>query len=216
MPFDLNVALRVIAAPNSALAQVRDNEEGYFAQSVGIFVLASVLGALLFLPFAATPIDYPGDAGIPSWPNAALFVGANMLTGLASVLLIYFTGRMLGGNRSWKKVFSVIFHTYVLVFPMIATLAALAFLISGPPLWDLLAAMDDPLLLESGADAFMAEPILYYIALVILVAVAFAAWILVVSVKAVKVVNGFGTAKALGIVVLALVISSIATFPINM
>ena len=217
MYFDLNLALRVIAAPNSAFAQIRDSVEGFFAQSVGIFVLSSILSALLFLPFAATPIDYPADAGIPtSWPNAALFVGANMLTGLVSVLLIYFIGRMLGGSRNWRKVFSVVFHTYVLVFPMIATLAALALLMPGPPLWDLLAAMDEPLPPESGADALIAESLFYYIALVILVAVAFAAWILVVSVKAVKTVNGFGTAKAFGVVVLATVVSAIGTFPINM
>jgi len=56
--FDLNVILRVITAPNSAFAQIRDNEEKYFGQSIGIFVLASVLSVLILLPFVMIPLHH--------------------------------------------------------------------------------------------------------------------------------------------------------------
>jgi hypothetical protein len=55
--FDLNVILRVIAAPNSAFAQIRDNEEKYFVSSIGIFLFASVIGLLVMIPFLMMPLD---------------------------------------------------------------------------------------------------------------------------------------------------------------
>jgi hypothetical protein len=49
-----------------------------------------------------------------------------------------------------------------------------------------------------------------------IVAIGFVAWVLVVSVKAVKTLNGFGTAKAFGLIILVMIISSIITTPLGM
>ena len=55
--FDLNIILRVITAPNSAFAQIRDNEERYFASSIGVFLFASVIGLLVMAPFVMMPLN---------------------------------------------------------------------------------------------------------------------------------------------------------------
>ena len=57
MSFNLDIILRVITAPNSAFAEIRDNEDKYFVPSVGLFLFTSALGALVLLPFVMIPFD---------------------------------------------------------------------------------------------------------------------------------------------------------------
>jgi len=124
--FDLNVFLQVITAPNSAFAQIRDNEERYFASSIGVFLIASVIGLLVIAPFVMMPLDdayYETfeendiDVDIPtSGSDIVLFVGISIITGIISNVLFYFIGKKLGGNTNWKKVFSVMFYAYVQSF----------------------------------------------------------------------------------------------------
>ena len=216
--FDPNVILRVITAPNSAFAQVRDNEEKYFAQSIGLLVFTSILGALLLVPFIMIPLDDLYFEGVDddNFPTAntdvILFVGINTLNGLFSAVLFYFIGKKIGGNTNWKKVFSVIFHTHVPLIPMSVILSILLFL-----MMDSIASIDSSLLMELDEDEeqilSLIGPMLGYVGLFVTVTIAFVVWIFVVSVKAVKTVNGFGTAKAFGLIILVVIISSIVTAP---
>ncbi|MDH3779540.1 MAG: YIP1 family protein [Nitrosopumilus sp.] len=216
--FDPNVILRVITAPNSAFAQVRDNEEKYFAQSIGLLVFTSILGALLLVPFIMIPLDDLYFEGVDddNFPtdntDVILFVGINTLNGLFSAVLFYFIGKKIGGNTNWKKVFSVIFHTHVPLIPMSVILSILLFL-----MMDSIASIDSSLLIELDEDEeqilSLIGPMLGYVGLFVTVTIAFVVWIFVVSVKAVKTVNGFGTAKAFGLIILVMIISSIVTAP---
>ena len=216
MYFDPNVILRVITAPNSAFTQIRDNEEKYFAQSIGLLVFTSILEALMLIPFIMIPLDeayFEGvdDANFPTDnTDVILFVGINILSGFISAVLFYFIGKKIGGNTNWKKVFSVIFHTHVPLIPMSVILSILLFL-----MMDSIASIDSSLFIEIDEDEeqilSLVGPILGYVGLFVIVAIAFVAWIFVVSVKAVKTVNGFGTAKALGLIILVMIISSIVT-----
>lgn len=218
MYFDPNVILRVITAPNSAFTQIRDNEEKYFAQSIGLLVFTSILGALMLIPFIMIPLDeayFEGvdDANFPTDnTDVILFVGINILSGFISAVLFYFIGKKIGGNTNWKKVFSVIFHTHVPLIPMSVILSILLFL-----MMDSIASIDSSLFIEIDEDEeqilSLVGPMLGYVGLFVIVAIAFVAWIFVVSVKAVKTVNGFGTAKALGLIILVMIISSIVTAP---
>ena len=223
--FDPNVILRVITAPNSAFAQIRDNEEKYFASSIGLFLFASVIGLLVMIPFVMMPLDdayyetfeeNDVDVDIPAdWIDVILFVGISIVTGIISNVLFYFIGKKLGGNTSWKKVFSVLFYAYVPVIPMMMVLSVLMFL-----MWGSLTAIDPSYLMESDADESeifsLIGPALVYVGLMAIAAIGFMIWIFVVSVKAVKTVHGFGTAKAFGLVILVIVISSFITAPLSM
>ena len=220
MYFDPNVILRVITAPNSAFAQILDNEEKYFAQSIGLLIFTSILGSLLLIPFIMIPLDeayFEGvdDANFPTGnTDVSLFVGINILSGFISAVLFYFIGKKIGGNTNWKKVFSVIFHTHVPLIPMSVILSILLFL-----MMDSIASIDSSLLIELDEDEeqilSLIGPMLGYVGLFVIVAIAFVVWIFVVSVKAVKTVNGFGTAKAFGLIILVMIISSIVTAPFS-
>ena len=224
--FDLNVILRVITAPNSAFAQVRDNEEKYFVSSVGLFLFASVIGLLVIVPFVMIPLDdayfetfeeKDVDIDIPvGWTDVIIFVGISIVSGIISNVLIYFIGKKLGGNANWKKVFSVIFYAYVPVIPMMIVLSTLVFL-----MWSSLTAIDPAHIMESDImdeDRLLSliGPILGYAGLILIAAIAFMIWIFVVSVKAIKTVHGFGTAKAFGLLILVIMVSSLITTPLGM
>lgn len=220
MPFDLNVILRVITSPNSAFAQIRDNEEKYFAQSIGLLVASSVLSVLVILPFMMIPlsdayfeevddVDLPTDGTDMVW---AMTVG--FLKGMVSFAALYFIGKKLGGNTNWKKVFSVIFHTYVPVIPMMMVLSVLVFL-----MWGSLAEIDPSYLMSIDADEEQVMsamgPMLVYAILVGVFAIAFMVWIIVISVKAIRTVNGFETGKAFGLLILVMIIASAASVVFN-
>ncbi len=223
--FDLSVILRVITAPNSAFAEVRDNEEKYFASSIGIFLVASVIGLLVMVPFVMMPLDdayYETfeendiDVDIPTGgADIAFFVGISIVTGIIGNVLFYFIGKKLGGNTNWKKVFSVMFYAYVPVIPMMVLMSGLVFL-----MWDSLVSIDPSYLTASETDEeeifSLIMPVLGYVGLLILVAIAFFVWIFIVSIKGLKVLNGFSTAKAFGLVILVMIIVSLITTPLSM
>ncbi|MDH3395572.1 MAG: YIP1 family protein [Nitrosopumilus sp.] len=220
MPFDLNVILRVITSPNSAFAQIRDNEEKYFAQSIGLLVVSSVLSVFVILPFVMIPlsdayfegvddVDLPTEGADIVWAMAVGF-----LKGIVSFVALYFIGKKLGGNTNWKKVFSVIFHTYVPVIPMMIIISVLVFL-----MWGSLAEIDPSYLMSTDVDEEQVlsaiGPLLVYALLVGVFAIAFMVWIIVISVKAIKTVNGFETGKAFGLLILVMIIASAASVVFN-
>jgi len=223
--FDLNVFLQVITAPNSAFAQIRDNEERYFASSIGVFLIASVIGLLVIAPFVMMPLDdayYETfeendiDVDIPtSGSDIVLFVGISIITGIISNVLFYFIGKKLGGNTNWKKVFSVMFYAYVPVIPMMIVISVLVFL-----MWGSLVAIEPSYLMSSDASddeiLSLVMPVLGYASLLVLVAIVFVVWIFIVSIKGLKIVSGFSTAKAFGLVILVMIISSLVTAPLGM
>ena len=219
--FDLNVILRVITAPNSAFAEIRDNEEKYFAQSIGILIAVSFLTILVIVPFLIIPFD---DVYLEEFDNflfgiddvdIVLSVISSIITGFVSAALSYFIGKKIGGNQNWKKVFSVVLHTNVLLFPMMLILSLLVFLMLGS-----LASIDIASLVDDDLDEQEAltavGPMLGYVGLIALTAIVFVIWIIIVSVKALKVVNDFETGKAFGLLILVMIISSIVTIPLGL
>lgn len=220
MSFDLNVILRVITSPNSVFAQIRDNEEKYFAQSIGLLIVSSILSAFVILPFVMIPlsdvyfegvddVDLPTEGADMVWAMAVGF-----LKGIVSFVALYFIGKKLGGNTNWKKVFSVIFHWYVPVIPMMIIISVLVFL-----MWGSLAEIDPSYLMSTDVDEEQAlsvvGPMMVYAILVGVFAIAFMVWIIVISVKAIKIVNGFETGKAFGILILVMIIASTASVVFN-
>ncbi|MDH3765291.1 MAG: hypothetical protein OER82_05725 [Nitrosopumilus sp.] len=100
--FDLNIILRIITAPNSAFAQIRDNEEKYFVQSIGVFVLSSVLSVLILLPFVMVPLDevYFEDVDDVTFQSdeldPILFVAISLLSVFISTVLLYW-------KKAWRE-----------------------------------------------------------------------------------------------------------------
>ena len=220
--FDFGLILRVITAPNSAFSQVRDNEERYFAQSIGLLIVASILGGLAVLPFVMMPLDdayfefteeADFDETFPLEENAVGFsIGSSLLTGFVSALLYYFIGKKLDGNTNWKKVFAVVFHTNAVVIPITIVMAILLFLV-----WGSFTSIDPSILLNPNPEEEDVFPLLGsfigYVALLAVLGIGFAIWALIVAIKAIKIVHGFGTGKAFGLILLVSILTSFVSIP---
>lgn len=215
------VALRVITAPNSAFAHIRDNDGVYFGWSVCIFALSSFLTSIVLATL------YPN---VLTLENAFLTAGFGLLNGTAITALIYLIGRLFGGNGNWRKVFSVIFYVNAIVFIMSAVAVGLASMGGGAPV---LASMGGGSMLAplsmapldgvgqldfagSGSWPGVMTDLLTSLVITMAVLIAFFVWSVVLSVKAVKTVNGFGTAKAFGLFVFANVAYNAAFLPFSM
>ena len=223
--FNSNVIFGVITSPNSTFVKIRDNDERYFLFSVGVFLLASIIGLLVMVPFVMMPLNTAYyetfaenqiDVDIPvDWSDALLFIGVGIITGIISNVLFYFIGRTLDGNKNWKKVFSVLFFAYVPTIPMMLLLSVLVFL-----MWASFVAIDPSHLMAANFDEeeifSLIGPVLSYVGLLVIVAIVFIVWIFIVLIKAVKTVNEFGTAKSFGLIVLVMFITSIVTVPLGM
>ena len=163
------------------------------------------------------------DPALGYWETVARYVGIDLLTGTVFAAVIYLVGRRLGGNGMWRTVFSAVFYTSVLALLAFALFAVLTLLAGGISVWAFLVDADqwDFESLETGEPSGdMTDDqlglLLGYLAVFIVGAIAFAAWAVVVLVKAVKTVNGFGTAKAFGIIVLAMAVSAVVAAPFSM
>lgn len=216
----LDVALRVITAPNSAFAHIRDNDGAYFRWAVCIFVLASIL-----TPIASAAL-YPA---LLQWENALMKVWLGLLGGTASTALIYLMGRVLGGNGSWRKVFSVVFYTNVIAFPPLVVLAVLAAMSGSPTVLaslsgssTMLVPMAETPLGGAGQPDFAGfgqgagDWIGLFMIVSIAALIAYWVWSIVISVKAVKTVNGFGTGKAFGLLVIVYATFIAVSVPFSM
>ena len=222
--FDSNAFLGVITSPNTTFAKIRDNDEKYFVSSVGIFLISSIIGLLVLVPFVMIPLDQAYyevfeeneiDVDFPvGWSDAILYVGISIITGIISNVLFYFIGKNLGGNKSWRKVFSVIFYAYVPSIPMMLIFSVLVYL-----MWTSLVAIDPSYLMAPDSNEeeifSLIGPVLSYVGLIAIAAIVFVVWIFIVTIKAIKIVNGFGTAKSFGLIILVMIITSIATLPLN-
>ena len=175
---ELAVAFQVIIRPNQTFATLRDNDHQYFLPSIALMLLLSVLYA--GLDSAAPPI-----AGQQA-TNAFASFGLTIMGIVASAGTLYIIGKALGGNKSWQKVFTVIFYTEVVGIPLAAASVLLSLL---------------PLSLQGAA---------FGIIIVVLI------WAIILSVKAIKVLNGFGTTKAFGILVLSGLIQLAWLIPISL
>lgn len=213
-----DIILRVITSPNSAFAEIRDNENKYFVSSIGILIFTSIL---IILPFIMISFDDSYFAGVddadfpPNEIDLIFFIGSGVLSGIISAVLLYFIGKKLGGNNNWKKVFSVIFYAYIPAIPFYIVISGLLFLMMAtfpgidPSFFQTLDGDEDEILSMMG-------PALGYMGILALVTIAFVIWIFIISVKAIKTLNGFSTAKAFGLLILVLFIQSIVTIPFGL
>jgi len=203
---------------------VRDNEEKYFSQSIALLVISSVLGGLAVLPFVMMPLDdayfeFPESENIDeTFPLEDTAVGlsivSSVLSGFVSAILYYFIGKKLDGNTNWKKVFSVIFHIHAIVIPITIIMAMLLFL-----MWGSFTSIDSSILLDPNNDDqevfSLLESFIEYVIWLAIVGISFAIWGLIVTIKAIKVVHGFGTGKAFGLIILVGIINSLVSIPFS-
>jgi hypothetical protein len=222
--FDLDLIIRIFVSPNSAFLQIRDNEEKYFAQAIALLIISSAIGGLAVLPFVMMPLDdayfeFEGSEDIentfPLNDSAiGLSVASGILSGFVSAILYYFIGKSLDGNTNWKKVFAVYFHVYAIVIPITIIMAILIFL-----MWDSFTSIEPSILLDSNIneeDVFsLLGSFIGYVILLAILGIGFAIWVLILTIKAIKTVHGFGTGKSFGLIILVAIITSLVGIPFS-
>ena len=193
MPFDVGTICRVMTSPNATFARLSGNADAYLVQSVVVFLVSSVLAAIVVIPYG---IAF-GYEGKPDWGQSLSHLASVLVSGAVAPLIVHMVGRRLGGSPHWKQTFVVLFHANVLLAVAVVPVAALALVayMESDTQYDISALQDD-------------VPYAYaYYSIVVVIS----AWILVVTVKATKVVHSFGTAKAFGVIVLSIGTSYVAT-----
>lgn len=115
--------------------------------------------------------------------NVAVAFGLTVLGVVANAGTIYLIGRALGGNKNWRKVLTVLFYVNIVGIPSATVSSASSLLPPG---------------LQGVAFVMVA---------------AILAWVVIINVKAVKVLNGFGTAKAFGILILSGIVQLVWIIP---
>ena len=120
---ELGMAFRLMIRPNQTFAALRDDDRRYFTPSV---VLMLLVGAYFSLVSAIMP---PVDAW--SIASGTADFGVGVLATVAGAGITYYICRSLGGNKNWRKVFTVIFYLEATQIPLAVILPM--FLV---PLWD--------------------------------------------------------------------------------
>ena len=168
------------------------------------------------MPLDEDYFEFEGSEIESTFPLAdsavGLSIGSSLLSGFVSAMLYYFIGKSLDGNKNWKKVFSVIFHIEAVAIPITIIMAILVFL-----MWGSFTSIDSSVLLDPNLDEedvfSLLGSFIGYVMLVAIIGIGFAIWGLIVTIKAVKTVHGFGTAKAFGFIILVAIIASFANIP---
>ena len=212
-------------SPNSAFAEIRDNEEKYFAQSIGILLFSMILVGLIFVPIylmlapdidetlVETEEDLLAITEFEEVFNPKTIV-IDLILSLASeiilIVVLYLIGKNLGGNPSWKKVFSVVSHSYVIYLPVLASVIVFLFIMMSV----VVDARDQGDSFDPSPEKFLTL-IGIPLAAMILGIVVFVIWDIIVIIKATKVVNGYGTLKAIGVLILATIVSILVQVPLG-
>lgn len=184
MPWDIGTIIGVITSPNATFARISEDADAYLVQAVAVFLVSSVLGAVIIIPYGAA-FGYDGK---PDIGQSLIHLASVLVSGAIAPLVVHLVGLRWGGSPHWKQTFVVLFHVNVLLVVAAVPVAVLVLVASA----------------ESGTqyDVSALQYDVPYAYAYYSIVVAISVWILVVTVKAIKVVHSFGTAKALGVIML--------------
>lgn len=190
--FDLRIPCLVIISPNAAFARIKDGNGMYFEQAVVIFLIGAILGAVI-----TSSHIFIGQLELSSQASLWWQMISILTSGVTLPVIIHIAGKIFGGNRCWKLTFDAIFHIHVLYI----LLAAVLFGLVGT-FWSYYSIPFDLSAPSIAPDFFSSISFLYNV-----VPISFGVWFLFVTTKAVKTINAFGTAKAFGIALVAIIAS---------
>ena len=180
----------VLVRPTATLRRISDNPAAYLAPSVAILAALIVLGALFPLGF------FGPRAGGFAWDEALYALATGLVNALLPILGIFWIGRRWGGNRSLRRAFPTLTYCMVPVMLGGVTIRAVwglyGLAVPEPPSTDGLT-MTTWLTLVGG--------IIQNAAVLPLIV-----WALLLHVKAIRILNGFGYVRSAATLALAVLI----------
>lgn len=189
----------VLVRPSTCFANVSDNPKYYFVSSVAIFVIAgtsaflsSMLNASYWDPHGQNHLNFSAASLLPPIANT-------VLQNIVLITSIFWVGRKLGGTSCLKKTFSVLSYCLVPVTIGAVLIPVGMMFVSQMSFTDATGvylgggSMDaDPDLSPSYALDFASSAIISYGFII-----PFAVWILVLFLKATKIVHEFNMKKSI-------------------
>lgn len=180
----------VMVRPTATLRRISDDPATYLAPSVAILAALVVLGALFPLS-----VFGPQMSEI-AWDGALYALVTGPINALLPILGIFWVGRRWGGNRSLRRAFPTLAYCMVPVVLGIVTVRA------AWGLYDL--AVPEPLSHDGLARTtwfdFGGGSIQHAVGLLPI------GWALLLHVKAIRILNGFGYIRSAAILALAVLI----------
>ena len=181
----------MIVRPGATIRRISDEPGRYLVPSVAVFAATIALSVL-------SPSGYIGYQMIGAASDIALYspIANSVISGLLLIAGIFWIGRKWGGNRSFRRAFPVL--AYCLVPSMLGVLAvsvAENLYLFPVPETDL---SDGPYLTFSdGVDFIMIRFVIGFF---------FIGWMLLLHMKAIRILNGFGYARSAAVLALAVLI----------
>ena len=191
----------VIRKPNDTFRQIYDNVDDHFRSAIAILIISSFFAVSFTFPsetlahLPTNELGYVLDVEIEIIDFIVIILSEILL-----IVLIFYVGKKFGGSKNFRGVFSVL--SYALIPALIGGFIV-SILLFYPPLLEFVSGID------TENDVF---PMLFWILYLGIFAPS-TIWSLILSIKAIKIANGFGTRKSIGIIILSSIISYAVLIP---
>ena len=186
----------MIVRPTATLCCISHNPAPYLAPSVAVFAAVGALGALFLLDLSGHQMSEA------TWDGALYSLATGYMNMLLPILVIFWIGRRWGGNRSLRRAFPALVYCLAPVM--------LGFVAVGVA-WGLypLAVPETvfPDGLTYGFGFALGDHIIQSA-----VGLFFIGWSFLLYVKTIHMLNGFGYARSVVVLALAVLI----TYPVNL
>ena len=197
--------LGILKSPGQALQEICSKEDRYLVSSVIILIL----GSLFAVDMASGPLDESiasvkqfgvGVSYDPVyWITSTIF---GLVENIVLIAIIFMISKKLGGFGSFKKIFVGISHATLPVVIGGIIITAVFFTLSS--------TMTTPEAIGDAESEFQYFGMVSYLGVVVPLSI----WSLIIAMRALKIVNGFGAGKALGIILLASIVSFVVWIPL--
>ena len=182
----------MMVRPGATLCRISDDPGRYLLPSVAVFAATTAMGMLSTLGYIGYPmIDITWDAALYRQ------IVSSVLSGLLPIAVIFWIGRRWGGNRSFRRAFPVLVYCLVpaILGALVVSVAANLYVFAVPET-DLSVG---PYLTHSygGVGFNIIKSV---------IGIFFFGWMLLLQMKAIRILNGFGYARSAAILASAVLI----------
>ena len=199
----ISTVIRILKNPNQSLREICYNENNYLIFGLVIIALAGIFSMSLITapPDESASFNHLGYALISEPVYEITETVFSFLASILLIVMVFLIGKRVGGIDNFKKIFAT---QSCSVFP-----ALIGGILSNTILFVLPYVIPE--------TPVGAEPPFQYFPHVVYFGIygPFGIWSLIIAIKAIKIPNGFGTGKAIGIFLLSLLIVSLILVPAN-
>lgn len=198
----IRLVISVMTRPNQTFREITNHDQSYFVFAIAIFALSSFffVGYISEESIVSLPVTEGGFVLDARYQIQSF--GEFVLWNILFIALVFYLGIKFGGNNNFKKVFSVI--TFAMIPMLIGGVIMHVFALYSPFV-EGISGID-----KESSDFAGLFWYLYFIY------IPFVIWTIILTIKAIKIVDGFGTAKAFGILILSAVIESVVDWTITL